>query len=176
MSLGVNVIYQADLMISAGDADIVVAGGMESMTRAPYLLLGARSGCRFGAGSLIDAMLYDGLEDARSHRAVGAESKKYMSRFPHVPGPGRTNSRSALTNGRIEQPKTVSSRGTSACERVPVKVTQRDGSDLIVGADEGMRPETTLACWPPCGAYSPKAGQSPPAMPVRSAMVPPRSY
>src|ERR1700757_420289 len=61
---GLNAIYQADLMIAAGDAEVVVAGGMESMTSAPHLLLGARHGYRLGDLVLHDALMYDGLEDA----------------------------------------------------------------------------------------------------------------
>ncbi len=58
---GLNTIYQADLMIAAGDAEIVVAGGMESMTSAPHLLLGARQGYRLGDSTVHDALMYDGL-------------------------------------------------------------------------------------------------------------------
>src|SRR6202021_1633883 len=58
---GLNAIYLADLMINAGEADIVVAGGMESMTQAPYLLPGARAGYRIGDQTVVDSMMYDGL-------------------------------------------------------------------------------------------------------------------
>jgi len=63
---GLNTIYLADQMIRAGDAEIVVAGGMESMTQAPYLLPGARAGYRIGDGTLVDLMSYDGLLDPYS--------------------------------------------------------------------------------------------------------------
>lgn len=58
---GLNAVYLADQMIAAGDADVVVAGGMESMTNAPHLLPGARSGWRLGDATVVDAMLHDGL-------------------------------------------------------------------------------------------------------------------
>src|ERR1700730_3443751 len=68
---GLNAIYLADLLINAGDADIVVAGGMESMTQAPYLLPGARAGYRIGDATLVDSMMYDGLFCAFDQCAMG---------------------------------------------------------------------------------------------------------
>src|SRR5687767_3739184 len=71
---GLNAIYLADLLIQAGEAEVVVAGGMESMTQAPYLLPQARAGYRLGDGKLVDAMMHDGLFCARSEeRRVGKE-------------------------------------------------------------------------------------------------------
>src|SRR2546429_6244781 len=74
---GLNTIYLADQMIAAGDAEIVVAGGMESMTNAPYLLPEARAGYRMGDKSVIDAMMYDGLFCAFDVCAMGAGTEKY---------------------------------------------------------------------------------------------------
>src|SRR5580700_3359624 len=74
---GLNAIYLADLMINAGEADIVVAGGMESMTQAPYLLPGARGGYRLGDGTLVDSMMYDGLFDAFDKVAMGLGTERY---------------------------------------------------------------------------------------------------
>src|ERR1700676_3080405 len=68
---GLNTIYLADQMIRAGDADIVVAGGMESMTNTPYLLPGARAGYRMGDQKVVDAMMFDGLWDAFNDVAMG---------------------------------------------------------------------------------------------------------
>src|SRR3984957_20588177 len=68
---GLNTIYLADQMIQAGDAEIVVAGGMESMSRAPPLLLDARTGYRLGDGVLADAVMHDGLTCAFDHCAMG---------------------------------------------------------------------------------------------------------
>src|ERR1700760_247458 len=81
---GLNTIYQADLMIAAGDADVVVAGGMESMTSAPHLLLGARQGYRLGDSVLHDALMYDGLEDAGSHQTMGLDTERYLPQFPAI--------------------------------------------------------------------------------------------
>ncbi len=74
---GMDAIYQADRRIRAGDAEIVVAGGMESMTNAPYLLPGARAGYLIGDGVLIDSMMYDGLYCAFDECAMGEGTEKY---------------------------------------------------------------------------------------------------
>ena len=76
---GINTIYLADQMISAGDAELVVAGGMESMTKAPYLLTRAREGYRLGDGDLLDSMIYDGLFCAFDHCAMGTGTEKYAA-------------------------------------------------------------------------------------------------
>src|SRR5664280_2727087 len=74
---GLNAIYLADLLINAGEADIVVAGGMESMTQAPYLLPGARAGYRIGDATLVDSMMYDGLFCAFDNCAMGLGTERY---------------------------------------------------------------------------------------------------
>src|SRR5271170_1160921 len=74
---GLNAIYLADQMIAAGDAEIVVAGGMESMTQAPYLLPGARAGYRVGDATVVDSMMSDGLTCAFDHCAMGVATERY---------------------------------------------------------------------------------------------------
>src|SRR4051794_20860840 len=74
---GINSIMMADLLIQSGQADVVVAGGMESMTNAPYLLPDARSGMRMGDKKVIDWMMYDGLFCAIDQVAMGAGTEKY---------------------------------------------------------------------------------------------------
>ena len=87
---GLNTIYLADQMIRAGDAEIVVAGGMESMTQAPYLLPGARAGYRIGDGTLVDSMMYDGLTDSFDHIAMGLSTEQHNAEDRHLPrAPGR---------------------------------------------------------------------------------------
>src|SRR4029077_14505087 len=81
---GLNAIYLADQMVAAGDADIVVAGGMESMTNTPYVLPGARAGYRIGDQKVVDAMMYDGLFCAFDVCAMGAGTEKYMATAPRV--------------------------------------------------------------------------------------------
>jgi len=136
---GLNAIYQADLMISAGDAEIVVAGGMESMTNAPHLLLGARQGYRLGDVVVRDAMMYDGLEDAHSHEAMGRDSENHLPRFPQV-----TRERQDVFAAEShERAARATKDGVFAEEIVPVEVPQRKGDPVVVDVDEGIRAGTT---------------------------------
>ncbi|HET9076077.1 MAG TPA: acetyl-CoA C-acetyltransferase [Acidimicrobiales bacterium] len=136
---GLNSIYQADLMISAGDADIVVAGGMESMTNAPHLLLGARQGYRLGGTEVRDALMYDGLEDAHSHEAMGKDSENFMPQFPGVTRE-RQDTFAAESHERAAR---ATKEGRLADEIVPVEVPRRKGEPILVSEDEGIRPGTT---------------------------------
>jgi acetyl-CoA C-acetyltransferase len=135
---GLNTIYLADLMINAGDADIVVAGGMESMSQAPYLLPGARAGYRIGDGRLVDSMMHDGLFCAFDQCAMGLGTERYngadgVSRQ-------RQDAFSALSH---ERAAAAIKDGKFAEEIVPVSVPQRKGDPLVVDTDEGVRSETT---------------------------------
>jgi acetyl-CoA C-acetyltransferase len=135
---GLNAIYLADLMINAGEAEIVVAGGMESMTQAPYLLPGARGGYRIGDQTLVDSMMYDGLFCAFDNCAMGLGTERYngadgVSRE-------RQDAFSALSH---ERAAAAIKEGRFADEIVPVSVPQRKGDPLVVDTDEGVRPETT---------------------------------
>ena len=135
---GLNAIYLADQMINAGDAEIVVAGGMESMTQAPYLLPGARAGYRIGDGKLVDSMMYDGLFCAFDQCAMGLGTERYngadgVSRE-------RQDAFSALSH---ERAAAAIKDGKFADEIVPVSVPQRKGDPVMVDTDEGVRPETT---------------------------------
>ena len=136
---GLNAIYQADLMVSAGDADVVVAGGMESMTNAPHLLLGARQGYRLGDATVRDALMYDGLEDAHSHEAMGRDSENYMPKFPAV----TRERQDAFAAESHERAARATKDGLLADEIVPVEVPQRKGDPVVVSSDEGIRPGTT---------------------------------
>ncbi len=136
---GLNSIYQADMMIAAGDADIVVAGGMESMTGAPHMLLGARQGYRLGDASLRDAMMYDGLEDAHSHEAMGLDTERHMPRFPAVTRE-RQDSFAAESH---EKAARAAKDGLFNDEIVTVEVPQRKGEPIAVTLDEGVRAGTT---------------------------------
>jgi acetyl-CoA C-acetyltransferase len=136
---GLNAIYQADLMIAAGDAEIVVAGGMESMTSAPHLLLGARQGFRMGDTPLRDALMYDGLEDAHSHAAMGLDSEQYMPQFPAVTRQ-RQDEFAAESHERAAR---AIKDGLFESEIVPVEIPQRKGDPVTFSVDEGVRPGTT---------------------------------
>jgi acetyl-CoA C-acetyltransferase len=136
---GLNAIYLADLLINAGEAEIVVAGGMESMTQAPYLLPGARGGYRLGDATVVDSMMYDGLFCAFDQCAMGLGTERYngadgVSRE-------RQDAFSALSH---ERAAAAAKDGRFADEIVPVSVPQRKGDPIVVDTDEGVRPETTV--------------------------------
>jgi acetyl-CoA C-acetyltransferase len=135
---GLNTIYLADQMIAAGDAEIVVAGGMESMTVAPYLLPGARAGYRLGDAAVVDSMMYDGLTCAFDHVAMGLATDRYNQKF------GITRERQdAFAAGSHEKAAAAAKDGRFADEIVSVSVPQRRGEPILVDTDEGVRPGTT---------------------------------
>ena len=134
---GLQTIYLADLMIKAGEADIVIAGGMESMTNAPYLLPGARAGYRIGDQTVVDSMMFDGLTCAFDHCAMGLATERYN--HGHV-----SRARQDEFSARSHQLAAAAiSSGKFAEEIVGVPVPQRKGDPVIVDTDEGVRGETT---------------------------------
>jgi acetyl-CoA C-acetyltransferase len=135
---GLNTIYLADQMIKAGDAEIVVAGGMESMTQAPHLLPGARAGFRLGDATLVDSMMYDGLTCAFDQCAMGLSTERYNDKV------GITRERQdAFAAASHERAAAAAKDGRLADEIVAVSIPQRKGDPLVFDTDEGVRPETT---------------------------------
>ena len=134
---GLQTIYLADLMIRAGEADVVVAGGMESMTNAPYLLPGARAGYRFGDQTVVDSMMFDALTCAFDECAMGLSTERYNA--------GRiTRARQDEFSARSHQLAAAAiASGKFAEEIVAVAVPQRKGDPVMVETDEGVRGETT---------------------------------
>jgi acetyl-CoA C-acetyltransferase len=135
---GLNAIYLADQMVASGEADIVVAGGMESMTNAPYLADGARSGFRYGNVELRDAIIADGLWCAFDACLMGLGTERYT---------GGTISREAqdeLAALSHERAAAAIKEGRLADEIAPVSIPQRKGEPLVVETDEGVRPGTTV--------------------------------
>jgi acetyl-CoA C-acetyltransferase len=136
---GLNSIHLADLVIQAGEADIVVAGGMESMTNAPHLLPGSRRGFKFGDVTLVDSMQHDGLFCAFDQCAMGAGTEKYaasagLAREPQDEIAAKSHERAARA---IKD-------GLFAEEIVPVPIPQRKGDPVLFDTDEGVRPDTTV--------------------------------
>ena len=136
---GLNALHLADLVIQAGEADIVVAGGMESMTQAPYLLPGARAGYRAGDQKVVDSMMYDGLFCAFDQVAMGAGTERY-SRAAEIP----RQDQDAFAAASHERAAAAIKEGRLADEIVPVSVPQRKGDPVVFDTDEGVRPETTV--------------------------------
>src|SRR5690349_3736787 len=137
---GLNAIATADPMIRAGECEIVVAGGMESMTNAPHLLPKSREGFKYGDTTLVDSMAYDALWDQATNQPMG----------------GLTESCNAATNQftREEQDAFAAASHQKAAEAwkngvfddevVPVSIPQRKGDPVVVSQDEGVRGDTTV--------------------------------
>ncbi len=135
---GLNAIALADLYISSGQYDVIVAGGMESMTNTPHLLPGARAGFRYGDAKLLDATAHDALFCAFDQVAMGESTEKYnarlgISREEQDEFSARSHDRAAaaMKEGRFD------------AELVSVQIPQRKGDPLVVSEDEGVRPGTT---------------------------------
>lgn len=135
---GMAAIGLARQTLMLGEAEVIVAGGMESMTGAPYLLPAARQGMRMGNGTAVDAMIHDGLWCAfeNSHMGEGSDAKndEYgISRQAQDEWSAMSHERAANAwkDGRFDG------------EVVPVEVPQRKGDPIVIEQDEGMRPGTT---------------------------------
>jgi acetyl-CoA C-acetyltransferase len=135
---GLDAIALADQLIGYGEFEVVVAGGMESMTNAPHLLPGARAGYRLGNGELVDSTMHDGLFCAFDELGMGAATETYTK----IKGISREeqDAFSAASHGRAAA---AMKNGVFEDEIVPVPVPQRKGDPLLVTEDEGVRPETT---------------------------------
>jgi acetyl-CoA C-acetyltransferase len=135
---GLNTIYLADQMIAAGEADIVIAGGMESMTNAPYLAPGARAGFRYGNTELADAIIKDGLWCAFDACLMGLGTERYSA------GNITRDQQDDLAMKSNERAANAIKEGRLADEIVPVSIPQRRGEPILVETDEGVRPGTTM--------------------------------
>ncbi|MGZ8626034.1 MAG: acetyl-CoA C-acetyltransferase [Actinomycetota bacterium] len=136
---GIDAIALADQLIRAGEVEVVVAGGMESMTQAPYLVPDAREGSRLGHTKMIDSMVHDGLWSSFRQQHMGESSDEVnaelgIAREEQDAWAARSHRRAAAARDA----------GVLAEEIVPVGVPQRKGDDVLVERDEGVRPETTL--------------------------------
>ena len=136
---GINSIMLADMLISAGMADIVVAGGQESMTNAPYLLPDARGGMRMGDKSVVDSMMYDGLFCAVDQCAMGAGTEKYAASA----GLSREE-QDELSAKSHQRAAAAAEGGLFDGEIVTVEIPQRKGDPKQFTTDEGVRGETTV--------------------------------
>ena len=135
---GLNAIYLADQMIAAGEADIVVAAGIESMTNAPYLAEGARTGFRYGNTELRDSIIADGLWCAFDACLMGLGTERYTA------GSIGREDQDAFAALSHERAAAAIKEGRLADEIVAVAMPARRGDPVIVEHDEGVRPETTV--------------------------------
>ena len=135
---GLNSIYLADQMIQAGDADIVIAGGMESMTNAPYIASGARGGFRYGNTELKDAIIADGLWCAFDSCLMGLGTERYTA------GNISRQQQDELAMKSNQRAAAAIAAGRLADEIIGVSIAQRKGDPIIVSNDEGVRADTTM--------------------------------
>ena len=136
---GLTAIIDAARMIRTGDAEVVVAAGMESMTRAPHLLMGSRDGWAYGSVEVLDHMAYDGLTDAYDRESMGASTERHNSRYELT-----REAQDAVAALSHQRASAAQKAGVFDDEIVAVSVPQRRGEDLRVSADEGIRPDTTV--------------------------------
>jgi len=135
---GLAAIALAAQQVRLGEFDVVVAGGMESMTRAPHLLVNSRLGYKYGPVTVEDSMALDGLTDAFDHLSMGESTERSGRRL------GITREQqdefAAMSHQRAAA---AAKNGLFAAEITAVPVPQRHGETLMVTADEGIRPGTT---------------------------------
>lgn len=136
---GMTAIALADQLIRSGEVEVVVAGGMESMTQAPYLLPSAREGSRLGNAQMVDSMIHDGLWSSFRDQHMGESSDEVnaelgIAREEQDVWAARSHARAhaGWESGRLAE------------ETVPVEVPQRRGDPVVVDRDEGIRPSSTL--------------------------------
>ena len=136
---GLDAIALADQLIRAGEFEVVVAGGMESMTNAPYMLPKARSGYRYGNAELVDATFHDGLFDAFDHVPMGEGTERHQANF----APQTRAEQDEFAARSHELAAAAIKEGRFADEIAPVSIPQRKGDPVVISEDEGVRPGTT---------------------------------
>ena len=135
---GLDAIALAAQLIRAGEFDVVVAGGMESMSRAPHLLAGSRRGFKYGDTQLIDSMAHDGLTDAFDQVSMGESTERHNGRL------GISRQEQDEFSARSHQLAAAAIKnGVLAQEITPVSIPQRRGEPVVVDTDEGVRSDTT---------------------------------
>ncbi|PXX61449.1 acetyl-CoA C-acetyltransferase [Nocardia tenerifensis] len=136
---GINAIALADQLIRAGEYEIVVAGGQESMSQAPHLLEKSREGFKYGDVTLRDHMAYDGLHDIFTDQPMGALTEQRNDTQPVS-----REDQDAFAAASHQRAAEGWKNGVFDDEVVPVTVPQRKGDPLVVAADEGIRADTTV--------------------------------
>ena len=135
---GIDAIALADQLIRAGEFDVVVAGGQESMTQAPHLLMNSRSGYKYGDVTVLDHMAYDGLHDVFTDQPMGAltEQRNDVDQFTRA-------AQDEFAAQSHQKAAAAWKDGVFADEVVPVKIPQRKGDPIEFTEDEGIRANTT---------------------------------
>jgi acetyl-CoA C-acetyltransferase len=136
---GLDAIALADQLIRAGEFDCIVAGGMESMTNAPHLVMGSREGKALGNWEMLDSMMWDGLTCAFDECAMGESTERYNSRYDM--SREMQDAYAARSHQRASAAQDI---GHFAAEIAPVSIPQRKGDPIVIEHDEGVRPSTTV--------------------------------
>ncbi|PVW03853.1 acetyl-CoA C-acyltransferase [Microbacterium sp. Gd 4-13] len=136
---GLTAVIDAKRMIDAGDAKVVVAAGMESMSRAPHLLMGSREGWAYGSVEALDHMAHDGLTDATDNESMGASTERANERFAVS-----REAQDAVAARSHQRAAAAQEAGVFDAEIAVVEVPQRKGAPVVVSRDEGIRPDTTV--------------------------------
>jgi acetyl-CoA C-acetyltransferase len=135
---GLDAIALAAQLIRAGEFDVIVAGGMESMSQAPHLLPGSRRGFKYGATELVDSMALDGLTDAFDQVSMGESTERHNASL----GISRQEQDAFAARSHQLAAKAIKD-GLMAQEITPVLIPQRRGEPVLVDTDEGVRADTT---------------------------------
>lgn len=137
---GLKAVALASTMIAAGDAECIVAGGMENMSRAPYVANFVREGRKMGPVEMVDEMVYDGLTDVFSNKHMGLTAEAIAERF--ALSREEQDAFAAESQARVVR---AWEAGAFEAEIVPVSIPQRKGDPVVVRRDEHPRPDTTVA-------------------------------
>jgi acetyl-CoA C-acetyltransferase len=135
---GIDAIALADQLIRAGEFDIVVAGGMESMSQAPHLLLGSRDGVKYGDWTMVDSMAFDALTCSFDMCAMGEATENYNERYSLT-----REEQDAFAAQSHQRAAEATKNGLFDNEIAPVFIPQRKGDPIEFTTDEGIRPDTT---------------------------------
>ena len=136
---GLDAIALADQLIRAGEFEIIVAGGMESMTQAPHLLPKSREGYKYGDVTLVDSMAFDALTCAFDQVAMGISTETHNARYPVA----SREAQDAFSARSHQLAALAQKNGIFAEEIAPIEIPQRKGDPIVFSEDEGIRPDTT---------------------------------
>ena len=136
---GLATIALADLATRSGRADVMIAGGMESMSNAPHLLIGSRTGTKYGDTALIDSMAHDGLSCAFDEMSMGEATERYTARYELT-----REEQDAFAVRSHQRAAEAEKNGLLAEEIAPVTIPGRKGESTVVSADEGIRADTSM--------------------------------
>ncbi|SEL79335.1 acetyl-CoA C-acetyltransferase [Atopomonas hussainii] len=135
---GLKALHLGAQAIRCGDAEIIIAGGQENMSQAPYLMPAARTGQRMGHGKLVDSMIQDGLWDAFNDYHMGITAENLVAKYDIS-----REAQDAFAAASQQKAEAAQAAGHFAAEIAPVSIPQRKGEPVVFASDEQIRPGTT---------------------------------